>query len=229
MAELPDRQGHEDAIVGVVAAELQRQFRDVMAGIDEGPDGLPIMGAPRALEETRGRMAQTLQPVLEAIWLASAAESFDAAIGIEWIALTEEAAFWAADYSFALVSGLNATTQRQLQLNVARAMQEGWSIPELRSRLAPWFGPSRAEAIAITETTRAATFGQHAWVDKLTSVGVSVITSWLTARDARVCWRCGPLDGMLRMPGGYQHPAGMVYDAPPAHVRCRCTELMEPV
>jgi hypothetical protein len=212
-------------MAAAMAVALRFQFRTVMGSLEDEI----VAVADVLLERNLAQMVAAAEPILRSTYLASAAQSFDAGLGIEWVTLTDHGAVWASDYSFSLVRGINATTRSRLQAEVATALEEGLSTLELRNRLAPIFGPIRAEAIAVTETTRAAVEGQHQWVEELTQLGISVITSWITAGDARVCEICAPLDGQVRMLIGYIHPAGQIFFSPPAHTRCRCSELMEPV
>lgn len=75
----------------------------------------------------------------------------------------------------------------------------------------------RAEAIAITETTRAISIGEELAAIVAKSQGVLLEAYWETAQDERVCPVCGALHGLAEMFWVDEYPNG-----PPAHVRCRC-------
>lgn len=76
---------------------------------------------------------------------------------------------------------------------------------------------SRAENIAITETTNAITLGERTVVDEMRRLGVDVDAVWITQRDERVCPVCGPLHSQPSS----QWVEDFAY-GPPAHPRCRC-------
>jgi len=52
--------------------------------------------------------------------------------------------------------------------------------------------------------------------DELAAEGVTMIESWVTQRDERVCPICYPRDGKVLGDGWTR------IDGPPAHIRCRC-------
>ena len=102
------------------------------------------------------------------------------------------------------------------------------TLAQLRDRLEGAFGPIRADMIATTEVTRAATEGERVLVELLKDQGLGFRDIWETANDERVCPICAPLDGQEREGAGYVHPdSGFSYDGPPAHPRCRCRERHE--
>lgn len=85
---------------------------------------------------------------------------------------------------------------------------------------------SRAETIVRTETMRAVHAGQRERWRQLDERGALPITArrkWMTAEDERVCTTCGPLNGHMT-PLNEAYPGG--FDGPPAHPRCRCTEVL---
>lgn len=230
MPEFTEREAFEEELAALMAGELQQELGIIMADIEALAELEQYEINQRMWVEAQDRTANALIPVLAAIFALRAEQTLATGdFGIELVTLTDQAALWAADYSFELVSGINATSQAALQAEVSRALELGLGNRELRNRLMGTFGPMRAEAIAVTETTRAAIEGQLAWASELQRMGISTTRRWLTAGDARVCWRCAPLDGQERGPDGYVHPQGMVFDAPPAHTRCRCDELIEPL
>jgi predicted ABC-type ATPase len=91
---------------------------------------------------------------------------------------------------------------------------------EVFDRAANIFGPSRAEAEAVTEFTRAQTAGGEWSVGK--TVGISEDDLWGTIggsgrEDSRVCPVCHRLNGTKRSFWSRFFP-----DGPPAHRWCRC-------
>jgi hypothetical protein len=86
------------------------------------------------------------------------------------------------------------------------------NLDQLSERITPLFGRQRAEAIAITEVTRASSEGERQYADALQTQGVRLIAIHQTNTDDRVCPICGPRNGEPITDGRY----------PPLHPRCRC-------
>jgi hypothetical protein len=86
---------------------------------------------------------------------------------------------------------------------------------ELEALLEPVFGKVRAEAIAVTEITRAASAALDEYQAQLDDAGVMMEKVWRTNRDELVCPLCGPLNGKPETEWGDHGP-------PPRHPRCRC-------
>jgi hypothetical protein len=123
---------------------------------------------------------------------------------------------WASNYVYDLVSGITNKTQLSLQSAFASFFSGGIGEAELRSRIAYWFSPYRAETIAITEVTRAVQSGMDYIFGTILQKypGFGLEETWKTAGDERVCELCSPLDGT---------PKGVLwFSPPPLHPRCRC-------
>ncbi len=139
-------------------------------------------------------------------------------IAVDWALANEAAAQWAEGYSFQLVTGIEGTTKRRLQREIAGFTDSGETFQAFSRRLdaSDMFSPVRAQMIAVTEVTRAYAEGNKiAWRES----GVTEGMEWNTANDELVCPICGPLDGEQvklddKFDGGFE--------APPAHPRCRC-------
>lgn len=101
-----------------------------------------------------------------------------------------------------------------------RSWSQDWDPDEqpfqdwARDRL---FDPSRAETVAITETTTAISLGERDVVDRMKELGVEIDALWITKQDERVCPVCGPLHNQSMSQWENDFPVG-----PPAHPRCRC-------
>lgn len=92
-------------------------------------------------------------------------------------------------------------------------------LPELIRNLEPVFGASRAESIAVTETTRIFTEGiRAAEADN----EFTTQWEWLTSEDEAVCPLCGPRAGMRIAKNAQGFTVGELTTYPPAHPRCRC-------
>jgi SPP1 gp7 family putative phage head morphogenesis protein len=136
--------------------------------------------------------------------------------GINWDLANEAAREWAWSYATQWTAQLVASTRRQMQLEITRWIDNGETLPQLISRLAPLFGEKRAELIAVTEVTRAFAEGNiRAWKE----TGVIQKKEWVTAFDELVCPICSPLNGKVV---GMDEEFAPGIKSPPAHPRCRC-------
>lgn len=117
---------------------------------------------------------------------------------------------FAKTYRYTWIKGITDVTRESTQKAIADWLQSGSPLPALEAALTPIYGQSRAERIAITETTRVIAEGnQQAWQ----STGLVEDVQWMTANDEKVCPICGELDGQT-------FPLNDI--SPPAHPQCRC-------
>lgn len=104
---------------------------------------------------------------------------------------------------------------------IARAVAAWQQLPnadraELIKMIEPVVGAKRAETIAITAATEAATAGVRTYRDALrTTHSLDYVMVWETANDERVCPICGSFHRKRESEWG-----GL--SGPPAHPRCRC-------
>lgn len=100
----------------------------------------------------------------------------------------------------------------------AKAILKGMRKTNKKRKGSEWLlGEDRAEAIAITEITRAISRGEEFAAGLIQKQGVLLECVWWTAQDERVCPICGELHGRIELFWVDEYP-----DGPPAHVRCRC-------
>lgn len=150
----------------------------------------------------------------------SGAKQSQVDIAFDWSLIAAEAALWAETHGAELVTGVIGTTQRIVAKKVAEWIRTpGLTIGDLTESLLPWFGETRAQMIAVTETTKAFAEGERVLIDRARNAGLEVVPIWLTSRDELVCPLCGPLDGL---PQPEWEEASPGTDWPPRHPRCRC-------
>lgn len=175
-------------------------------------------------------------------------------LGIDWSIPNKWAREWVESYSLELVTNIEETTRSRIRREVAQYIDSGERLGELIERLSSEsyeFSRSRAEAIAVTEVTRAYAYGnRESWRESRVVDAVQ----WVTANDEAVCPICAPLGGLQFSEDGAQavsraeqerggvraagldspfvHPGGAgdankfknrQFDIPPAHPRCRCS------
>lgn len=93
-------------------------------------------------------------------------------------------------------------------------------LPQLIESLTPVFGATRAESIAVTETTRIFVQSQRLAEDHNP---FTVAFTWNTAMDEMVCPVCGGKHGARRRKEEETYNGVDI----PAHPRCRCNETPE--
>lgn len=170
-----------------------------------------------------------LFPAFLAAYQAGAKTAFDALIkdlgvGLDWALINQAAVDQARTYSYQLVTRINSTTRTYLQKEIPLWLQSGQPLQDLVDTLTAsgFFGPVRAEMIAVTEVTRAFADGNIlAWRES----GVVEKLEWQTSEDELVCPICEPLAGKkadLDGDGFMTEEGGIGLQSPPAHIRCRC-------
>jgi hypothetical protein len=210
-----------DELERKLGRELGKLQQDQMARL------LEYMGDPPQLERVPPEFWNTigeellgvLRPFLSKLYLDQAAEFLGSqSIGVDWALINTQAVNWAGQYSFDLVKGITDNTRTALQSAVSGYYQTaGQTIGELQDKIAPLFGPVRAESISVTEITRASVQGEQGIVDQIMADNSSLEDDpeWSTNNDDRVCAICGPRNGKRLSSGVWTTP-------PPAHIRCRC-------
>lgn len=206
-------------------ARWERALRNALSSADESVRQkiISTLGDPPNLERlprgfwdaAQSEYAGVLMPELEAAFLDSARAFIvgQPAIGVSWDLVNLEASRWARSYTFDLVRGIANTTRDALQEKVGAYFEIPTPIGVLKDSIGEIFDPVRADMIAITEVTRAATMGEVAVVNLLESEsGIEMEAVFHTVNDERVCTRCGPLNGKVVESDDYA----------PLHPRCRC-------
>jgi hypothetical protein len=135
--------------------------------------------------------------------------------GADIAVIHAEAIEWMRSYGFELVKGINEKTANLVRSVVSDYVSTpGMTRGDLVEMLTGTFGPTRAEMIAVTETTRALAEGEKIVGDNLRKLGINMVDVWNTNNDDLVCPICGPRNRKKRGDGWV--------DNPPAHPRCRC-------
>ena len=217
-----------DARLARILARLSAKQRRRIVELLGDPPSLAKLDA-KFWDEAGAEWREELQPELERVYLEMAAEFLKGqTIGVDWALVNKAASDWARRYVFDLVKGINDNTRGALQSKVGQWFETPTTLDSLRKNLAPLFGPERAEMIAITEITRAATMGEAATVNLLAEQGVEMEAVWHTSNDEIVCYICGPANGKSEYDAIRQEPYyGATWKdlhpyGPPAHPRCRC-------
>lgn len=174
-------------------------------------------GEPITWDDLDAQMKAALEPVLKEIMLANmdaAMEQVGVALG-DGVAATSSSA-WAKQYAGELIKNVSTVTQKLTQDTISTYLAtSGMTMGDVVSALAPAFGATRAEAIAITEVTNASSAGMTSYQTEVAKLGVKTVRISNTNEDDRVCPICKPLDGKPES----EWPNT---DGPAWHPRCRC-------
>jgi SPP1 gp7 family putative phage head morphogenesis protein len=115
----------------------------------------------------------------------------------------------------------------QAVANYRESLGDRADVADLTSKYANELLAERAEAIARTETMEALNEGQlEAWRDAQEEglLSEDATKTWLATEDERLCPICEYLDGQtVALDEDFVGEDGELYDAPTAHVNCRCS------
>jgi len=208
----------EARVARIMRVELNGHLDRIMAELGDPPDinklDLAFWTAEQAIIIT------ALRPQIERMVLAGAQTTFDLLpVQFDWALAAEDAIAFAQEYTFRLVGApgdtgrsLTATTRRVLQRKVSAYVENPTTIGQLRDELfTAGFSKTRANAIAVTEVTRAYARGEEIAAKHSQEAGLELEPIWNTLRDELVCPICGPNDGKRKS-------AGWTVPEIPAHV-----------
>lgn len=208
-----DRDRFEAEMERKLGRAWAEQRKELMRLLGDPPN---MANVPESYWNNGGKaIRRAVASVFEEIYLSQEMAFSEAArIGIDWTLANKQAADWAYRFAGELSNTLNDTTRNAVADYVGKFFDRGWTMDELASRINDVvFSQARSRAIAITETTRAATQAELATVNYYEATyGVKYKPFWETVLDDQVCDICGPKHGKEITDGEY----------PPAHVHCRC-------
>jgi len=213
MADVINRDDKESGLARAIAKEMNRARQELM-------DMFPTMAGwmrdvdPSFWDLHAANLTAAIAPELMKDFMLQAETmmaGFDF-LGVEWGLVNQDAADWARQYTFQLVKELTDTSRATLQKLIPAYFEQGWTQGQLRDQLASSFSITRAEMIARTEVTRAASEAEQATARLLEAQGIRMRPVWQTRNDEIVCPLCGPKHNKEIEDGMY----------PPAHPRCRC-------
>lgn len=146
----------------------------------------------------------------------------NAAVDVEPDQIVTRASAWAERYAGEQAKRLTETTRTAIAHAISSYMRTpGMTREQLDLLLQPAVGARRAESIAVTEITTAASAGVNEMQQLLAEQGIAMVRVWRTRRSNRTCPVCQQLNGKPESVWGKQFPAG-----PPAHPRCNCGMTM---
>lgn len=133
------------------------------------------------------------------------------AVEVDWDLLAHEARDFAQQYLFNLIRNIDDTTRKAVQDTVAKWIESGQPLDNLKDALKQVFSDeARAALIAQTESTRAYAEGSK---ERYRRADIKSV-NWNTVKDNAVCPACQALLD------SNPHELGTV--SPPQHPGCRC-------
>ena len=215
MPDVFDRDGKEAAIARVLGREFNRA-RMALLGLIPGLEEWMTDVAPEFWGDHRANLVSGVTPLMSGVYVSQAATMLDEfeVLGVDWGLVNESAVDWARRHTYDLVTGLTDTSRRTLQKLIPGYFENQWTQGQLRDYLTPTFGSMRAEMIARTEVTNAASEGEQETARLLAEQGIVMQPVWQTRNDEIVqeCPICWPRHNQPINDGEY----------PAAHPRCRC-------
>lgn len=211
--ELRNRDQLESAFAARIGRIIGKHRNDLIDLMGDPPD--PTKVSESFWTEAENEMQRELAIALLILFTAAARQH-----GAQYAAAESAGLRYAAARSQEVAAGYRTNNRERFAGFVGRWNERSVSgqpmtEADVGREAAGIFGTSRAEAIAVTETTAAQSAGGELGVAD--SVGTSVDDTWFTTDDNRVCPICGPLHGMQRGEWSGEFPSG-----PPAHPNCRC-------
>lgn len=225
----------------IVKRDMKRFFKAQLARIIKKLGAKPDINRLdfEFWRKEREALAAVLQPSIDRMAETGALTAFDGNpvtggsgakqteldLAFDWSLIAAEAALWAENHGGELVAGVTGTTRRIVGKKVAEWIATpGLTIGDLTESLLPWFDETRAQMIAVTETTTAFAEGERVLIDRARRAGLKVEAIWLTAFDELVCPICEPLHNEPESKWDeIMADAGLPsVDWPPGHIRCRC-------
>jgi hypothetical protein len=211
--DVVNRDELERRLARLISREQRDELRQLMDLLGDPPqlDNVPETFWLNGGKQLRG----VVVPVFQDIYLQQAQTLLQQfSVGVDWALINQGAVDWSSRYAFDLVTGITDRTRQGLQQAVGAYYRDALTIGDLEGLISPYYGPVRAEMIAVTEVTRAATEGEREVVRQIQADNGAIIMVpiWQTNADDLVCAICGP-----------RHDKEITDDFyPPAHPRCRC-------
>jgi len=221
MPDIIDRSEKEAQYARLMAKLLKAYGGRLLEKLGDPPD---LKNLPADFwDDEANRLVEVLSPFGKRVYLDAARELMkQTRIEVDWNVINENAAKWSRQHTGGwLARKINDTTRDTIELEIRRLkesipayFERQMTIGDLEQRLQEngLFGPVRAEMIAVTEVTRAASEGEQEMARELAAAGIEMVPVWQTNNDELVCEICEPKNERPIKDAEY----------PPAHPRCRC-------
>jgi SPP1 gp7 family putative phage head morphogenesis protein len=216
-----DKLATEAEIARLMTRRFKLQARSVREQLEAlYPERKALLGGVVDIpddEETNGKL---IVSITNAILKGIALFGDEIGIGLDFTRANGRALEAAKNYAYDLIRKIDETTRELVRSAVNTFIDTpGFTIGDIVNQLP--FSESRAQMIAVTETTRAFAQGNRLAAQELKEEfpDVRVVRIWYTNNDDLVCPICGALDGK-EVEGEEDFDPGIA--DPPAHPNCRC-------
>lgn len=205
MADLANRQEYESRLTSAVASVLRVQRSQVNAS-----SPVPWSAFSRQIRSDHGIGSAMAAPYSAAA--SSLVNQFG--VGIGQSAINQRAEKWASDWQSVLAAGMESTGR-----DVLTRLGDTPQPEEIEAAFDRLFSDSRADAIGVTETTRAISWGEVAAAGLVeTAISMRLEPEWESELGPHTCEVCAGLNGQGRSSWWPRFPFG----PPGPHSRCRC-------
>lgn len=216
----PSLQGVPSAYWDDLARDIQRTLRDHLGSTHEAAAagmlraGLPDFAEKWVYDAMAGEWSESRASQLATSIVGHIRSEVEEAVR----EYQQSVAAAVAAIAVAL-AGRQPLTPAQQEAERERVTREAQDV--LREKLDEQvYSETRAERVAVTETTGSITAGEEAYIETLKrrfGGRLVYVAYWITERDDRVCPICRPLNARNE---DYWRPR--VPSGPPAHPSCRC-------
>jgi hypothetical protein len=218
MKDLRNRNGLEGQIADGIEKEFgrfARQLSKLIPGLDSAADAIPYEEWVAHSDKLNGVIA----PLINNVYMQRSGEIIDALgfTSVDWGLVDTNAADWARRYAAELVRNISDTSRAKITQLIPQYFEQQWTQGQLTEQIMGAngsFSRTRAEMIARTEVTNAASQGAQQTAAELARQGIVMVPIWNTRHDEIVsrCPICAPRHGKVIENNEF----------PPGHPRCRC-------
>lgn len=207
-----DRRDLERKLARVLSKDLREELKKLLDYLGDPPD---LSRVPNEYWRTGWKLiAKHVEPILVEYFVEVALEAMNVAqVTIDLAVVSTGAVEWARNNSEKWLQEAFGKTYEGVGELISQSYERGWTYQELVKALERYYSPVRAEMIAVTEMTRAATMAELEVEKRIFEMtGKHRVPIWFTANDEHMCDYCEPRNNKPIIDGEY----------PPAHPRCRC-------
>ena len=199
---------------------FERQLKLIKAQLEEQRKSINIAGIN--IPDDDAEYAAFVKIFYDALLSGSEEAAFALGISLGDGAINARALQVARTYATEWLRQLDVVSQDAVRQAIETFINvPGTTVGDTIDLLSRQFSQTRAERIAITETTRVFATANDLYAQELliTYPEFDVVRRWYTNNDDLVCPICGPLEGREV---GVNEPFALGVESPPAHVNCRC-------
>jgi hypothetical protein len=166
-------------------AELAKRFSKLSSA--HRRELLQLLGNPPSYanvpqafwERVISQLNGSLLPFLSEIYMQQAETVLgELPVGVDWALVNQQAATCAKQHAYNLIADLTEHSRAVVQESISSFFEQQMTRGDLETMIGRAFGPVRAEMIAVTEVTRAASAAEIAVGEDLADEGILMTAIW---------------------------------------------------